>query len=88
MFETNELITLILGTGIAGFFCVYRPRIQSWPGGRWLCAAYLSTLAGWILTVAEGVWMPELLNTLEHLSYGLAGQLLFWTVLRGGDEQR
>ncbi len=88
MFAANEIITLILGLGIAVFFLAYRRRLQEWPGGRWLCRAYAATMAGWVLTVVEGFWLPELCNTLEHLSYGLAGLLLFWAVLRGEGEKR
>ncbi len=84
MIETNELITLLLGLGIAGFYGVYYRRLRGWSGSGWLCAAYAATMVGWILTVAEGFWFPDLLNTVEHVAYGTGGALLAGFLLRGG----
>ncbi len=86
MIHNNEIILLILGLGVLIFFGVHRKRMQNIPKPGCFFSAFAVLTAGWVLTVLEGLFWPDLLNLLEHLCYALSSILLTvwcWTVLSG-----
>ena len=76
MIQENELVTLILGMSVLAFFVAGRVRIKILPAWRMFLLAFLVLVAGWMLTVLEGFFLPDLLNLLEHLCYA-ASTILF-----------
>jgi hypothetical protein len=39
-------------------------------------------LSAYIFTIAEGFWLPDVFNTLEHISYAIAGVSFAVTVVQ------
>lgn len=79
MIQENELVSLLLGIGILVFFLASHQRLIRLPMWQVLMAAYSFLLAGLVLTVAEGFFLDQLLNSLEHLCYGLSAiATAFW----------
>ncbi|MCJ7499416.1 hypothetical protein MUP29_04105 [bacterium] len=69
MIQQNELITFLVGFGVALFVWLNRRRIAQIPGSTWLLFSYSALLAGWTITIIEGFVLPDLMNALEHLCY-------------------
>jgi hypothetical protein len=81
VFQESEVVQLLLGLGLVPLLWLARiPRGR--PGFLLFYAGAGVMLASWVLTVAEGVMFPVLLNGLEHLCHAVAGLLLLaacWT---------
>ncbi|MBW1801037.1 MAG: hypothetical protein JRJ85_09945 [Deltaproteobacteria bacterium] len=79
MIQENEIVMLLLGSGVFIFTLLNLPmlkRLQSW---KVLIAGFYVLLAGWVLTVLEGFFWEGLLNYLEHMCYaGSALLVAFW----------
>lgn len=79
MIQENELVSLLLAIGIGMFFLGNRRPLTRLPMWQVLIAAYSFLLVGLVLTVAEGFFLNQLLNFLEHLCYGLSAVgIAFW----------
>ncbi len=87
MIQDNEIITLILGTGVLAFALVYLRRLDEAVKPRILMISYIFALCGWIFTIIEGFKYPDLLpdityagllNIVEHLCYALSAIWLAW----------
>ena len=89
MIHENEIVMLIIGLGVLIFVLGNRPQLKRIPSAGFLLLAFHVLLAGWILTVLEGLFWGELLNYLEHMCYAAASLLLVawcWKVFRGKRE--
>jgi len=75
MIQENEIILLLLGTGVLIFLLGNRQKLRQIPVWKILIAGFCVILAGWVLTVLEGLFWKELLNILEHACY-TAGSIL------------
>lgn len=75
MFEESEIINLILGI-VSLVIVIYETNKREIPGFRLFLAGFLCVVLARIFTVVEGVFLRDILNTLEHLSYVL-GAFLF-----------
>jgi hypothetical protein len=89
MIQQNELITFLVGIGVALFILPNRRRILQIPGSPYILLSFAALLAGWGLTVAEGFFLGDLLNLLEHACYmisSVAAAVWCWIVLvrKGG----
>ena len=72
----NEVLMFTLGLGVCLTGCTFRGpllRIPDWP---FLRAAYLVLLTAWGATILEGLFLPALLNFVEHTGYALSAILL------------
>ncbi|MBE0618877.1 MAG: hypothetical protein IH608_13290 [Proteobacteria bacterium] len=76
MFQESEIVNLLAGFGSVPVIVVLARRVRL-PRARLLFSAFSCVLAGYVFTVAEGVFWFDLLNHLEHLSYAAAGLLFF-----------
>lgn len=87
MFQESEVVQLLLGLGLVPILGLARiPRRR--PGFRLLYAGVGVMLASWVLTVAEGLVLPVLVNQLEHLCHAVSGLLCLAAVrvwVRRGD---
>jgi hypothetical protein len=91
MIQENELLTLCIGLGALTFLLVNYRSLARIPHRGLFLAAFVAGLAGWIFTVAEGFFAPDLLNLLEHVAYTLSSALVagwVWISLRDGARQR
>ena len=75
MIQQNELVTLVLGMSVLGFFALGRVRIRELPRWGLFLLTYAVLCAGWVLTVLEGFFWPNTLNVLEHICYAVSSIL-------------
>ncbi|MBW1812399.1 MAG: hypothetical protein JRJ39_01645 [Deltaproteobacteria bacterium] len=76
MIQENELILLILGIGVLAFFTMGRVRIKELPRWRMFLLAFTVLVVGWIFTILEGFFWPEVFNLIEHSCYAVNSILL------------
>jgi hypothetical protein len=76
MIQQNELITFLVGFGVAIYILANYRRLSSIRDSKILVASYFTLLTGWFLTILEGFMMPVLINGLEHLSYAVSSILM------------
>lgn len=89
MIQQNELLTLLIGLGALTFLLANYRSLGRVPRRGWLLAGFGAALAGWVLTVAEGFVLPQIVNALEHLAYATSsGLLAIWTWLALKPEAR
>jgi len=72
MVQESEIVTLLLGVAsISIFFLLFR---GTWlPQRRFIRAGFACILSAYVCTVIEGFLWHGFFNTMEHLSYALAG---------------
>lgn len=80
MFQESEIVNLLVGFGSVPVLLALGRRTSP-PRAGLLYAAFTCILSGYVCTVAEGVFLPDLLNLLEHLAYAAAGCLFLAYVL-------
>jgi hypothetical protein len=79
MLYDNEVITLILGTGVFFFVLFNRNKVRRIIFWRLLLFAFLFLMAGWLLTILEGFFLEYYFNVLEHFSYAASAVIMaFW----------
>jgi len=91
MIQQNELITFLVGTGVALFIIINRHRITRIPGSTWLLLSYFALLAGWALTIVEGFVLTDVINAIEHACYmasSIAAAVWCWIFLVKGERAR
>jgi hypothetical protein len=69
LFE-NEVVMLLIGMGVLVFILGNRARLKRLVASKLLIVAFYFLLAGWVLTVLEGLFglfWEEILNFAEHL---------------------
>ncbi|MBN1148909.1 MAG: hypothetical protein JXA78_16735 [Anaerolineales bacterium] len=74
MVQENEVVMLLLGVGMLIFILANRKRLDL-PSIGLLLAGYYLLLAGWLLTVLEGLFWGETLNLVEHSFYAASAVL-------------
>jgi hypothetical protein len=87
MIEQNEVVMLVLGIGVLFFVLGNYSQLKRFPSAKVLVVGFSVLLAGWILTVLEGFYLPGLFNYMEHICYAVSTVLLAiwtWTVFRKG----
>ena len=76
MVQSSEVIALLLSVGALAFILQQRKTLAELPGRRVLLMSYFVLLAGRILTIMEGFFLPDLLNIFEHVCYAVSSVLL------------
>jgi hypothetical protein len=69
MLAENEIVSLLLGVGMALFFWANLERIRGLTGYRLMLWGFLSYLSAAAFTVLEGFIWAQGFNFLEHLGY-------------------
>ncbi len=72
MVENNEVLALVLALGVLAFLSFQREQLRVIPHVRLLAGSFLLLCAGYVLTVLEGLFWYDLLNTLEHVCNNLS----------------
>lgn len=87
LIQDKEFFNALLALAVLVFIFAQRRQLSRLPKRTILLSAYGILLAGWITTILEGVFWPNVLNTVEHICYALGG-LLFsfwcWVAFRSG----
>lgn len=75
MYQASEIVQLVLVACITPMVVsgVRAVRIRH---KGWLVASYVAMVCAYVLTVAEGYVLPDLMNTLEHCAYAVSGLTL------------
>ena len=76
MIQENEIITLLLGIGVMIFILVNKQKVKRIPVAKILIAGFYVLLAGWVLTILEGLFWKDFLNVLEHICYASSSILI------------
>ena len=76
MIQQNEIIMLLLGIGCMIFMLANKQKVKRIPVARILIAGFYALLAGWVLTILEGLFWNDLLNVLEHICYTASSILI------------
>jgi hypothetical protein len=87
IFQESEVIRLLLGIAAAVILALSRSGLRRLSGYRIFSAAYFILLAGWIFTVVEHAFFPDIFNILEHAAYLISGALYaVWSfrLVKGG----
>ena len=91
MVQQNEIVMLILGLGVLVFVVANRLQLKRFESSGMLTLGFYFLLAGWALTVLEGLLLEELLNYFEHTCYAMGSVLVAawcWKVLGRRKEAR
>jgi hypothetical protein len=67
---------LLLGVGCMIFILVNRQKVKRIPVAKILIAGFYVLLAGYVLTILEGLFWNEFLNVLEHICYSASSILM------------
>ena len=76
MFQENEIVMVILGSGILLFIYSNRHPLKRIPSWGTLLSSFFVLYFGWLLTIMESLFFGDLLNLLEHISYATSSILL------------
>ena len=74
--QQREILLLLLAAGVVAFTVANRPRLKRLPAHATFLAAFYLLTAGWTLTVLESLFLPDLLNALEHFCYAASSTAL------------
>lgn len=78
MFLENEIVMLLLGTGVTVFLLLNVSKIKEIDNYKYLLTSYFILLLAWVSTVVEGLFFQSALNVLEHICYALSMLVLLW----------
>lgn len=78
MIQESEIVVLLMGLCVLAIVQTpgSRAMFASLRGRKTLISAYHVLVVGWLLTVLEGLFWPDLLNILEHACYATSSVLL------------
>ncbi len=88
MYETYEMFTLLTGVAIVLFLPFFRKAIAKEPFSKYLLASFSFFILSRFFTVIEGLFLENLFNHLEHLSYLAFSLALFQWVVKHTREAR
>jgi len=74
--QENEVLTLLLGAGVLIFILINGQALKRLPSWKTLFAGFYVLLAGWVLTILEGLLWGTFLNILEHACYSASAVLV------------
>ena len=76
MIQQNEIIMLLLSIGCSIFILVNKQKVKRIPLAKLLIAGFCVLLAGYVLTIFEGIFWKDFLNVLEHICYAASSILM------------
>jgi hypothetical protein len=72
VYQESEIVDLLMAVFLTPIMYVaFRQLVL--PGKRWFAFGYLAMMAGYVFTIVEGYYSPDVFNLLEHSAYALAG---------------
>ncbi len=82
MLQSHEIISLLLLVGVLLFALYQRNGLNELPARWLLLMSFVALLFGRVFTIAEGFFLGELFNALEHVCYAASSLLLLWWCAR------
>ena len=82
MLYVDELLMLTIGIVLIIFVYINLDRFKKIPQYKILFSSYAVVLTGWMFTVLEGFFLPQIINTLEHTCYMISSALLLYWVMK------
>jgi len=76
LIQDNELFNAVLALAVLIFLSSQLLRLRKLPKRMILLFAYGTLFVGWVATLLEGMFWPDILNAAEHICYAV-GALLF-----------
>ena len=76
MIQQNEIIMLLLAIGCMIFILANKQKVNRIPVSKTLIAGFYLLLAGYVLTILEGLFWNEFLNLMEHICYSASAILM------------
>lgn len=76
MLQENEVLMFLIGLGVLVFILSNRSRLKAIPASKILFAGFLVLFTGWIVTNAEHLLLPNILNYTEHICYAVSSVLV------------
>lgn len=67
---------LLLSVGCMVFILINMQKVKRIPEVKTLIAGFYVLLAGYVLTILEGLFLEDLLNILEHICYAASSILI------------
>ena len=67
---------LLLSIGCTIFILVNKQKVKRIPLAKLLLAGFCVLLAGYVLTIFEGIFWKDFLNVLEHICYAASSILM------------
>ena len=83
MIQENEVVSLLLCIGVLYFILMNRSQLKRLPSSEIFVSGFFVYMLGRIITVLEGLFLGDILNTLEHACYAVSSVLLLiwlWNV--------
>ena len=80
------MLMMLLAIGCAAFIIVNRNKVRRIPEARTLFSAFGVLVAGYVLTILEGIFWKDALNVVEHIFYAASSVLLAvwcWKIFAG-----
>ena len=76
MLNANEVIMLVLGIGIFFLICAYKSKIKRIYAWRILLSGFYLLISAWLFTVAEDLFISNIMNFLEHFCYAASAVIV------------
>jgi hypothetical protein len=72
MYQESEIVDLLMAVFLAPImYATFRSLRLA--GKPWFVLGFGAMVVGYVTTIAEGYYAPDLFNFLEHLSYAVSG---------------
>jgi hypothetical protein len=90
MYQESEIVNLLMAVFLTPIMFATFRRLRL-AGKPWFLLGYAAMMLGYLTTIAEGYYAPDLFNFAEHLSYAVSGIGFLgglWMVLVEARERR
>lgn len=77
MVQENEIITFLLFVLVISFYVINRQKLSGFPGIKYFLSSMVLLLIAGILTIIEGFFFEEIINTAEHITRLASSVMLF-----------
>jgi len=75
--QENEIITFLLFALVVIFYFINRQKLSGFPGIKYFLISIVFLLISSILTIIEGFFFEEIINTAEHITRLVSTVMLF-----------
>jgi len=75
VYQESEIVDLLMVLFLTPVMAASLRSIHL-EGRNLFIVGYFAVVVGFVFTIAEGFWLPDVFNALEHASYGVAGVVL------------
>ncbi len=75
MLQTSEIARLVIALVVLPFIMAIGRKLRTSGGGVYYLLCTLAVYVSYVTTVVEEYWIKDFVNTVQHLSLGLAGIL-------------